>query len=76
MDINVYNYREKHKKCKYCKYFRHVEPCVPCCSGYYECKAKEKVIYFDSIPRLCSCYEVRNDEPYYEDWDDIECFHN
>lgn len=56
----IINYRKKHKKCKWCKFYKYntLEQChwITC---YGECRLKDKIINFDSMPRLCKYYEIK-----------------
>ena len=58
MDEKVYKYRKRHPCCNYCKYLKCEVPLVDCFPFYYDCKAKDKIINFVYIRRICSCYEV------------------
>ena len=58
MDKKVYKYRKRHPCCNYCKYLKLKVPPVDCVSSYYICEAKDKMIYFIYMRRICSCYEV------------------
>ena len=55
----IKEYRTKHKKCKWCKYYKyHVYPhWTDCCYG--ECILKDKIINYESLPRLCKYYELK-----------------
>ena len=60
MDNKIRKYRTKHKKCKWCKYYKWNS--LPQChwvTCYGECELKDKIINFDSIPRICKHYEVK-----------------
>ena len=59
MDEKVYKYRKRHPCCNYCKYLKLEVPPVYCVSSYYNCEAKDKIIYFIYMRRICSCYEVK-----------------
>ena len=60
--VEVDDYRRKHKRCKYCIYLKYViskygfQP-----FEWYECKAKDKHIYFPNrFPRnYCSCFHLK-----------------
>ena len=58
VDEKVYKYRKRHTCCNYCKYLEFVMPPYNIAPDYYKCQAKDKIIYFTEILRLCSCYEV------------------
>lgn len=62
MDDKIKKYRIKHKKCKWCKYYKYnsLQQChwATC---YGECTLKDKIINFDSMPRLCRYYEVKEE---------------
>lgn len=61
MDRKVYQYRKRHPRCTFCKYYHTVFPLDFFGTDFYyfECKAKDKVIRFPDMLRLCSCYEVK-----------------
>ena len=59
MDEKVYEYRKRHPCCNYCKYLKLEVPPVYCVSSYYNCKAKDRIIHFIYMWRICSCYEVK-----------------
>ena len=63
MDNKIEKYRSKHKKCKWCKYYKwnskEVGIDLYC---YGKCKLKDKIITFDSIPRLCKYYELKESD--------------
>jgi hypothetical protein len=59
MKSEIQKYREKHKKCKWCKYYEYNTDWVGIdlyCYGV--CKLKDKIINFESIPRLCKYYKL------------------
>lgn len=58
MDYKVLKYRSSHPKCKYCKYLRPLDPPILEDGIYFECLAKDKLIYFPDIIRICSCYDI------------------
>ena len=62
MDEKVYKYRKRHPCCNYCKYLELVVPPYNIVSDYYKCQAKDKIIHFTEILRLCSCYEVERSD--------------
>ena len=62
MDDKVYKYRKRHPCCNYCKYLKLRTPIIPHVSDYYECEAKDKIIRCTEMLRICSCYEVQNEE--------------
>lgn len=60
MDKKIKEYRTKHKKCKWCKFYKyHSLDCCAFVTAYSECILKDKVINFDSLPRLCKYYELK-----------------
>lgn len=64
MNPVILNYRKRHKKCLYCQHLRWINALGIPGAGYWECKAKDKMINTDlidmtEIPRwFCRCYEV------------------
>ena len=61
MDTKIKEYRTKHKKCKWCKYYKYnvYIHWTDCCYG--ECILKDKIIHYESLPRLCKYYELKED---------------
>ena len=57
MDDKVLKYRSSHPKCIYCKYLKIVVPSIDV-DPYYKCLAKDKIIHFPDIIRICSCYDI------------------
>ena len=57
MDYKVLKYRSSHPKCIYCKYLKLVVPSIDV-DPYYKCLAKDKIINFPDIIRICSCYDI------------------
>lgn len=55
----IKEYRTLHKKCKWCKYYRYnvYIHWTDCCYG--ECVLKDKIINYESLPRLCKYYELK-----------------
>lgn len=61
MDSKIKEYRTKHKKCKWCKYYKiNRIPVDPMC--YYTCDLKDKIINWESLPRLCKWYELKEEK--------------
>lgn len=61
MDSKIKKYRTKHKKCKWCKYHKINKICIDL-PYYYTCELKDKIITWESIPRLCKWYEVKEEK--------------
>ena len=63
MDNKIKKYRIKHKKCKWCKYYKYntYSECHWVCD-YGECLLKDKIINWDSLPRLCKWYELKEED--------------
>lgn len=62
MNNKIKEYRTKHKKCKWCKYYKyHTYSEGHCICSYGECLLKDKIINWESIPRLCKWYELKED---------------
>lgn len=63
MDTLIKKYRTRHKKCKWCKYCElqktYLEYGVP---DFYTCILKDKIIQFESLPRLCKYYRLEEKE--------------
>jgi hypothetical protein len=60
MDKEIYEYRKKHKKCKWCKFYRwNSLEAGHWITAYGECRLKDKVIYFEDLPTLCSHYKAK-----------------
>lgn len=66
MDEVIYRWRKKHPKCYFCRYLEHIDPYFlhfVSAPDYYNCKAKDKIIYFPKMFRpWCSCYSVYKEE--------------
>lgn len=62
MDDKTRQYRAKHKKCKWCKYYKcnSLSQChfVTC---YGECMIKDRIINYESMPRLFKYYELKGE---------------
>ena len=59
MNKEIKEYREKHKKCKWCKFFKARD------INFVElkqCELKDKIIYNESMPRLCKYYKIREEQ--------------
>ena len=61
----IKEYRTLHKKCKWCKYYKYESPSSKIlglnCADYEECILKDKIINYESLPRLCKYYELKED---------------
>lgn len=67
MEKEKLEYRQSHPKCKWCKWYKYNtwQDChwITC---YGECTLKDKIINYDSIPRLCQYYKVKESKNDYE----------
>ena len=57
----IKEYRTLHKKCKWCKYYRYNVYMHWTDYCYGECILKDKIINYESLPRLCKYYELKED---------------
>ena len=57
----IKEYRTLHKKCKWCKYYKYYLYPHWLTIGYGECLLKDKIINYESLPRLCKYYELKED---------------
>lgn len=57
----IKEYRTIHKKCKWCKYYKYYLYPHWLTMGYGKCLLKDKIINYESLPRLCKYYELKED---------------
>ena len=59
-DINIMNYRQRHKRCRYCKYREYITKAFLCSVSCNKCVLKDKYININIWPlRGCMCQWYR-----------------